>query len=148
LFARTLDTPWKGLNRRQEGLTLSKPGLLDAGDMSQEALVSRASSRGNSHQTGGTGTLATRKPAENFDFKRLDLLMIPMMFFGILGGCLSAAVAFQHGYLAALLAYAIGGAVFALIPGFLRRDIDTDKDRARSLPNQLHFPAERVEIKE
>jgi hypothetical protein len=47
------------------------------------------------------------------------LLMIPMLFFGIVGGVISAVVSLPYGFLAALLAYVVGGSVCALIPGIL-----------------------------
>jgi hypothetical protein len=74
--------------------------------------------------------------------------MIPMMFFGILGGCLSAALTFQHGFFVAFVAYAVGGAVFALIPGFLRRDTNMGENHAAQSPKRLRIPIQGLEIKE
>jgi len=46
--------------------------------------------------------------------------MIPMMFFGIVGGVISAVLALPYGFLAAFLAYVIGGSLCALIPAVLQ----------------------------
>jgi hypothetical protein len=46
--------------------------------------------------------------------------MIPMLIFGILGGVVSAVVAWPYGFVAAFAAYVIGGSVCALIPGVLQ----------------------------
>jgi energy-converting hydrogenase Eha subunit B len=41
------------------------------------------------------------------------------MFFGLIGGIVSAIAASPYGVVAALLAYMLGGSVCALIPGLL-----------------------------
>jgi ABC-type uncharacterized transport system permease subunit len=46
--------------------------------------------------------------------------MVELIFFGVVGGLLSALSFFPYGLLAAFLAYMVGGALFALIPGLLR----------------------------
>jgi energy-converting hydrogenase Eha subunit B len=46
--------------------------------------------------------------------------MIPLMFFGLIGGIVCAIIASPYGVVAALLAYMFGGSVCALIPGLLR----------------------------
>jgi hypothetical protein len=45
--------------------------------------------------------------------------MLEAILFGVLGGLLSAALAYPYGLLATLLAYVCGGALFALVPGLL-----------------------------
>jgi energy-converting hydrogenase Eha subunit B len=45
--------------------------------------------------------------------------MLPLMFFGLIGGMVSAIIASPYGLLAALLAYMLGGSVCALIPSLL-----------------------------
>jgi hypothetical protein len=66
--------------------------------------------------------------------------MVPMLIFGILGGLVSAVVALQFGFLAALLAYVIGGSLFALIPGLLRLR-DKRSDHARHEESSATEPA-------
>jgi ABC-type uncharacterized transport system permease subunit len=46
--------------------------------------------------------------------------MIPMLIFGILGGVVSAVVAWPYGFVAAFAAYVVGGSMCALVPGVLQ----------------------------
>jgi hypothetical protein len=59
--------------------------------------------------------------------------MILVVLFGIGGGLICALIAYPHGFLAAFLAYSIGGALCALIPGLLSRSNDRVID-----PTYLH----------
>jgi hypothetical protein len=47
--------------------------------------------------------------------------MISLVLFGIGGGLICAFIAYPYGFMAALLAYSVGGALCALIPGLLSR---------------------------
>jgi hypothetical protein len=146
--ARKPDRSWKVLKFSYNGLTLLKPKAPDAEKSSLDALVV-ISPRPRGTSSNGRREHSSATPAgRKLLFRGLDLLMIPMMFFGILGGCLSVALTFQHGFFPALAAYAFGGAVFALIPGFLRRDTDMDESHAEPSRKRLQFPVPRMEIKE
>ncbi len=59
--------------------------------------------------------------------------MIPMLFFGIVGGVISAVVALPYGFLAALLAYVVGGSLCALIPGILMVRAEARRQSAAGL---------------
>lgn len=56
--------------------------------------------------------------------------MIPMLFFGIVGGVCAAALALPHGYVAAFLAYVVGGSLCALIPGLLQARAEYKREKA------------------
>jgi hypothetical protein len=56
--------------------------------------------------------------------------MISLVLFGIGGGLVCAFIAYPHGFMAALLAYSVGGALCALIPGLLSRSDSRAVDRA------------------
>ena len=43
--------------------------------------------------------------------------MVSVIFFGIVGGLICSLVTYQYGVVAAFLAYVLGGAMSALIPG-------------------------------
>jgi len=45
--------------------------------------------------------------------------MIPLMVFGIIGGCIGAVLAYPYGLLASIAGYMVGGALCALLPGLL-----------------------------
>jgi hypothetical protein len=45
--------------------------------------------------------------------------MGPLIIFGIIGGCICAMLAYPYGLLASILAYTVGGALCALLPGIL-----------------------------
>jgi hypothetical protein len=45
--------------------------------------------------------------------------MIPLMVFGIIGGCIGAVLAYPYGLLASVAGYMVGGALCALLPGLL-----------------------------
>jgi ABC-type uncharacterized transport system permease subunit len=53
--------------------------------------------------------------------------MVELIFFGIVGGLLCALIALPYGLLVAFIAYVVGGALFALIPGLLRGRHEKDR---------------------
>jgi hypothetical protein len=57
--------------------------------------------------------------------------MMSMFVFGVIGGLVAAFFAFPYGWLAAILAYALGGAVFALLPGIYQWRQELARERAR-----------------
>jgi hypothetical protein len=59
--------------------------------------------------------------------------MIPMLIFGILGGIISAVVAWPYGFIAAFAAYVVGGSVCALIPGLLQIRSEAKAEARRDL---------------
>jgi len=63
--------------------------------------------------------------------------MIPMLIFGILGGIISAVVAWPYGFIAAFAAYVVGGSVCALIPGFLQMRAEAKAEARRDLDASL-----------
>ena len=60
--------------------------------------------------------------------------MIPMMFFGIVRGVISAVLALPYGFLAAFLAYVIGGSLCASSPPCCRCAPSTGERRERTSP--------------
>ncbi|MCB5176356.1 hypothetical protein LGR44_14330 [Microvirga sp. SM9] len=61
-----------------------------------------------------------------------------MLLFGIVGGALSAYLAFPYGYIAAFLAYMIGGSLCALIPGLLQARAEFKRERERERAAGIH----------
>ena len=58
--------------------------------------------------------------------------MISMFIFGLAGGLTAAYFAFPYGWFAAIAAYALGGAICALIPALIewRQEVVRERDAA------------------
>jgi hypothetical protein len=68
--------------------------------------------------------------------------MMPMFVCGVAGGLLAASFAWPYGWVAAMAAYAFGGAVCAIVPGLIewRQEVLRERRIREAAPHKVPVP--------